>query len=202
MSFLTIQKKGENTKVQKNKIKEQASKTVQELLDITKIEDNIINNTDYSKYYIKIAPKNINILTNEFLLNEILNLKVVCNVVDRIEFLVVDKVEKLEDNKNYINSLLNDSTEDVTRMLLERDLQTLKQLESQKGSSREFYIIIPLKTENPHSRQIVLNVQQALQNKGFTILNCEKKVLKNMLQVYLERNFSGDIVKNFDISGL
>ena len=77
MSFLTIQKKGENTKVQKNKIKEQASKTVQELLDITKIEDNIINNTDYSKYYIKIAPKNINILTNEFLLNEILNLKVV-----------------------------------------------------------------------------------------------------------------------------
>lgn len=185
--------------IQKNKIKKDACKTVQELLDIQTIEDNIINNTEQSKYYIKIAPKNINILTNEFLLNEILNLKVVCNIVDHIEFLVVDKVEKLEDNKKYITNLIKDNTEDVTRMLLERDLQTLKQLESQKGSSREFYIIISFKEENPHSKQAILNVQQTLQNKGFSILNCDKKVLKNMLQVYLERNFSGDIVKNFDL---
>ena len=199
MSFLKIQRKGGKVKTQKNRAKDEACKTVQELLDIQGIEHNIINNTEYSKYYIKIAPKNINILTNEFLLNEILNLKVVCNVVDHIEFLVVDKVEKLEDNKNYISSLIKDSTEDVTRMLLERDLQQLKQLESQKGSSREFYIVIPFKTENPYSSQMILNVKQALQNKGFTILNSNKRVLKNMLQVYLERNFSGDIVKNFDI---
>ena len=128
MSFLRIQKKGGNVRLQRNRPKEEACKTVQELLDIQGIQDNIINNTEYSKYYIKIAPKNINILTNEFLLNEILNLKVVCNVVDSIEFLVVDKVEKLEDNKSYISSLIDDSTEDVTRMLLERDLQHLKPL--------------------------------------------------------------------------
>jgi hypothetical protein len=34
MSFLTIQKKDRNTTINKNKKKEQASKTVQELLDI------------------------------------------------------------------------------------------------------------------------------------------------------------------------
>lgn len=199
MNFLTIQKKDGNSKVKRNKPKEQASKTVQELLDIQGIEDNIINNTSYSKYYIRVAPKNINIMTNEFLLNEILNLKAVCNVVDSIEFLVVDKMERLEDNKNYIISLIDDSTEDVTKMLLERDLQHLKQLESEKGSSREFYIVIPFKTEDPQSRQVVLNVQQTLEDRGFTTLNCDKKILKNMLQVYLERNFSGDIVKDFDI---
>lgn len=138
-------------------------------------------------------------MTNEFLLNEILNLKSVCNVVSIIEFLVVDKVERLEDNKNYIIGLIDDSTDDVTKMLLERDLQHLKQLESEKGSSREFYIVIPFKTEDAQCRQVVLNVQQTLEDRGFTILNCDKKTIKNMLQVYLERNFSGDIVSDFDI---
>jgi hypothetical protein len=199
MNFLKIQKKAVNVGSKKNAAKEDASKTVQELLDIQGLEDNIINNTQYSKYYIKIAPKNINILTNEFLLNEILNLKAVCNVVDSIEFLVVDKVEKLEDNKNYVRCLIDESTEDITKMLLERDLQHLKQLESEKGSSREFYIVIPFKPESSQSRLTILNVQLALQNKGFIILNCDKKSIENMLQVYLERNFSGDIVKDFDI---
>jgi len=199
MSFLTIQKKDRNAKIEINKTRQHACKTVQELLDIQGLEDNIINNTDRSKYYIKIAPKNINIMTNEFLLNEILNLKAVCNVVNSIEFLVVDKVERLEDNKNYVIRLIEESTDDITKMLLERDLKLLKQLESEKGSSREFYIIIPFKTDDPQCRQVVLNVKQTLEDRGFTILACDKRVLKNMLQVYLERNFSGEIVKDFDI---
>lgn len=199
MTFLKIQKKDGNVKPKNSKIKEQASRTVQELLDIHGIENNIITNTNSCKYYIRIAPKNINILTNEFLLNEILNLKAVCNVIDSIEFLVVDKVERLEDNKNYISNLINESTDEVARMLLERDLQSLKQLESEKGSSREFYIVVPFKNENSQSQQAVINIQQVLEDRGFTVLDCDKKVLKNMLQVYLERNFSGNIIKDFDI---
>ena len=199
MTFLRIQKKDGNVKQKNSKAKDQASKTVQELLDINGIENNIITNTNGCKYYIRIAPKNINILTNEFLLNEILNLKAVCNVTDSIEFLVVDKVERLEDNKNYISDLINESTDEVAKMLLERDLESLKQLESEKGSSREFYIVVPFKNENSQSQQAVTNIQQVLEDRGFTVLDCDKKVLKNMLQVYLERNFSGDIIKDFDI---
>ena len=199
MTFLKIQKKDGNVKPKNSKVKEQASRTVQELLDINGIENNIITNTNSCKYYIRIAPKNINILTSEFLLNEILNLKAVCNVTDSIEFLVVDKVERLEDNKNYISDLINESTDEVAKMLLERDLESLKQLESEKGSSREFYIVIPFKSENLQSQQAVDNIQQVLEDRGFTVLNCDKKVLKNMLQVYLERNFSGNIIKDFDI---
>ena len=199
MSILKIQKKDENMKVQSSKTKQQASKTVQELLDIQGIEDNVITNTNYCKYYIRIAPKNINILTNEFLLNEILNLKAVLNIIDKIEILVVDKVERLEDNKNYIVDLINESTDEVTRMLLERDLESLKQLESEKGSSREFYIIVPFKNEDIQSKQVVIRIQQVLNERGFTVLSCDKQVLKNMLQVYLERNFSGEVIKDFDI---
>ena len=199
MNFLRIQKKDGNVKPKNSKVKEQASRTVQELLDIHGIENNIITNTNGCTYYIRIAPKNINILTNEFLLNEILNLKAVCNVIDSIEFLVVDKVERLEDNKEYISNLINESTDEVARMILERDLQSLKQLESEKGSSREFYIVVPFKNESLQSEQAVANIQQVLEYRGFTILDCNKKILKNMLQVYLERNFTGEIIKDFDI---
>lgn len=202
MSIFRIQKKNgnidTNTKV-KSKTKKQACRTVQELLDINQIEDNIITNTNQCKYYIRIAPKNINILTNEFLLNEILNLKAVLNIIDNIEILVVDKVERLEDNKNYIIDLIKNSTEEVTKMLLEKDLESLKQLESEKGSSREFYIIVPFKIEDTQRKQVIANIQQVLEDRGFTVLSCNKKVLKNMLQVYLERNFSGEIIKDFDI---
>ncbi len=199
MSIFKIQKKDGNIKVQNSKTKQQASRTVQELLDIHGIEDNVITNTNYFKYYIRIAPKNINILTNEFLLNEILNLKAVLNIIDSIEILVVDKVERLEDNKNYITDLINESADEVTKMLLERDLESLKQLESEKGSSREFYIIVPFKIDDAQSKQTVINIQQVLEDRGFTVLSCDKKVLKNMLQVYLERNFSGEVIKDFDI---
>ncbi len=199
MSIFKIQKKDGNIKVQNSKTKQQASRTVQELLDIHGIEDNIITNTNYFKYYIRIVPKNINILTNEFLLNEILNLKAVLNIIDSIEILVVDKVERLEDNKNYITDLINESADEVTKMLLERDLESLKQLESEKGSSREFYIIVPFKIDDAQSKQTVINIQQVLEDRGFTVLSCDKKVLKNMLQVYLERNFSGEVIKDFDI---
>lgn len=199
MSIFKIQKKDGIEKVQSSKSKQQASRTVQQLLDIRRIENNVIENTNGCKYYIRIAPKNINILTNEFLLNEILNLKAILNIIDSIEILVVDKVERLEDNKNYILDLINESTNEVTRMLLKRDLESLKQLESEKGSSREFYIIVPFKNEDAQSKQAVINIQQALEERDFTVLSCDKQVLKNMLQVYLERNFSGEVIKDLDI---
>lgn len=199
MSFLKIQKKDGNIKMQNSKTKQQASITVQELLDIQGIENNIITNTNGCKYYIRIAPKNINILTDEFLLDEILNLKSILNIIDNIEILVVDKVERLEDNKIYLNNLISESIDEVTKILLQRDLENLKQLENEKSSSREFYIIVPFKIENMQSKQTVINIEQVLNEKGFTVLSCNKEVLKNMLQVYLERNFSGEIIKDFDI---
>lgn len=199
MSIFKIQKKDGIKKVQSSKSKQQASRTVQQLLDIQKIENNVIQNTNGCKYYIRIAPKNINILTNEFLLNEILNLKAILNMIDSIEILVVDKVERLEDNKSYIADLINESTDEVIKMLLKRDLESLKQLESEKGSSREFYIVVPFKTEDAQSKQTVINIQQVLDERGFTVLSCDKKVLKNMLQVYLERNFSGEAIRDLDI---
>lgn len=202
MSFLKIKaRNGKHKEVHKNtKDEDGAKRTVQEILDIQNIEDNIIQNSEKSKYYIRISPKNINIFTNEFLLNEIQNLKAVCNVTENIEFLVVDKVERLEDNKNFINSLLENSNDDIFSRLLQNDLEYFKKLESSKASSREFYMVIPFKARYyEKSKQLFENVRQVLENKGFSIQTCNKDTIKNMLQVYLERNFSGKVVSDFDI---
>lgn len=206
MGFLTI--KPRNTAKQKQSINKnsisrseaKAKKTVQEFLDIQRIENNIIFGSERSKYYIRLTPKNINILTDEFLLNEIYQLKSVCNITQNIEFLVVDKVERLEDNRNYIEELLNKSDDDIYRTLLEKDLEYFKELETSKSSSREFYFIIPFKNADfKKLQQQFIKVEQVLENRGFTILECNEDILKNMLQVYLERNFSGEVVKDFDI---
>lgn len=200
MSFLKIKGKNHNVNANVKVNKTQSSKTVQQLLDIKGIEDRAIHNTYKSKYYIKIMPKNINIMTNEYLMNEVQNLKSVCNITENIEFLVVDKVERLEDNKDFLNKLLEQTTDETFKILLSKDIEYFRELESSKSSSREFYIIIPFKnSEIAKSKQIFLSVEQALQDKGFTILNSNKETLKNMLQTYFERNFSGEVVKDFDI---
>lgn len=207
MGFLTIKPKTaatkeSNTKANKGKTKNKnKGQTVQEYLDVQYISKNIIQNTGRSKYYIKISPKNINILTDAFLLNEIRNLKMVCNVAESVEFLTVDKVERLEDNKNYIEKLLEEDNDEIYEVLLEKDLEYFKELETSKGSSREFYLVISFKNGDFNKlKNHFIKVEQTLNDMGFTVLDCSKNVLKNMLQVYFERNFSGDVISDFDIN--
>lgn len=201
MSFLKIKARNTSNSVNQNinnKKKQEVSKTVQALLGIQALKGNTIKNSEQNKYYIRLQPKNINILKNNLLLNEIQNLKVVCNVADNFEFLVVDKVERLENNKSYINSLLENENDDDFKSILKDDLEFFKELETSKASSREFYINISFK-DLERSKQVFENVHQTLDNKNFTTLNCDKDVIKNMLQVYFERNFSGNVVEDFDI---
>lgn len=173
-------------------------KTVQELLGVKSIEGTVIKTSQGYKYYIRIAPKNINILPDNLLLGIIDNLKVICNIPEEIEFLVVDKVERMEDNKNFINELLDETQEPAYIELLEKDLEYYKRLETSNGASREFYIIIPFK-DYEKNNQLFRDVEQTIESKGFSILSCNKNIIKNMLQVYLERNFSGEVVKDFDV---
>lgn len=199
MSFLKIQKKS-NTSIKSKKNKKKSGKTVQKLLDIKIINEKIIQGSEKSKYFIRVTAKNINIMTENFLLSEINNLKSVCNIAQKFEFLVVDKVERLEDNKKYLCDLKSNTTEETFKNILDKDLEMLKELESSKSSSRDFYFIISFRNADlERNKQMLVNIEQALENKGFTILETNKNVLKNMLQTYFERNFSGMVLKDFDI---
>ena len=203
MSFLKIKGKNStstNINGKNKKSKNQTSKTVQELMDIQHIGEETIQGSEKTKYYIRVMPKNINIMTDTFLSYEILNLKTVCNICENIEFLVVDKVERLEDNRNYLNKLTEETDEDIFKSILNRDLEHLKELETSKSSSREFYFVISFRNgDKERISQLISNVKQALEDKNFTILETNKNILKNMLQTYFERNFSGEVIKDYDI---
>ena len=199
--MLKIKPKNNNSmhkKAQHKRKNSNASKTVQELLSIKSINENVINTEIEGKYYIRVSPKNINILTEDLLLGEIERLRVICNITENIEFLVLDKAERLEDNKSFVSSLISETEEPIYKELLKKDLENLKNLETVNGASREFYIIIPFK-DYEKSKPIFEKIEQAIENKGFSKLICNKNTIKNMLQVYLERNFSGEAVKDIDI---
>ena len=180
-----------------NKSKEKRAKSLQDLLNINEIDDNYILTTKY-RYYIRLLPKNLNILTHIDKLDIIENLKNVMNSIGirKFEFLIVDKTERLEDNKNFLNKLIKNNDDPLFKELLEDELDVFNIMTSNNNSSREFFVIVENDKENDENLRFL---HQALNQKDFETEFCTKNDLKNMLQVYLERNFSNKIVDDFNI---
>ena len=107
----------DSDRARRKKNKGSGEKYVQELLGIKGVKDNTImvsvENTDttasetQNKYYIRVNPKNINILPNATLEGLIDSFKKILISGDKIEFLVVDKTERIEDNKEYLKEHLS-----------------------------------------------------------------------------------------------
>lgn len=182
----------ENTNINLSKKSKNDIKMVQEILGIKEFEENTIN----KKYYIRINPKNISILTNAILLGIIDNFKKVLSMTNKTELLVVDKTERLEDNKEYLKELRDRKENRIERELLSQDIEELGKTFS-KSSSREFYLIFPYRDNK--EEDIIKQLERTIETQGFEVLKTQKYDLKNMLQVYFERNFSNQVVKDFDI---
>lgn len=180
----------------KNKSKNSGEKLVQELLQVENIEDNEICSGGMKRYFIRVKPKNINILMDNILLGLIGNFKKILNVNQQIQVLVVDKTQRLDANKNFLKELIDKKESVIFKEILEKDLDNLNKISS-KGASREFYFIVPFKTGKEKER--IEQMKHTIENQGFEVLDCSKNDLKSMLQVYLERNFTNQIVKDFDI---
>lgn len=186
------------------KLKSKGQKYVQELLGIKEIKDNTISvsvdNTDTEKlekkYYIRVNPKNINILQINILLGLINNIKNILNSVNDIEVLAVDKTERVDDNKKYLQELIDRKENPVYKELLEGDLDSLNK-EFSRSASREFYFIIPYKDER--ELEVLKQLEGAIENNQFEVLKTTSSDIKNMLQVYLERNFTNIVVKEDEL---
>lgn len=169
-------------------------KAIRDLLDIQSIENNTIQTSYGYKYYIKIVPRNVNIIQNDALLSIIEKFKRICNLAGNFEILVLDKTERLEDNQNYISKLYDSTNSLVFKRLLANDLQYLKNLQSLSGASRDFFIMLNYRDKNGLER--IYRIEQALRDENFEISDCSQADLQNMLQVYFERNFTNKIVSD------
>ena len=198
-SSKTIKKADSKRDVKKEeKRKKRNLKTLQELININDISNNYILTHNY-RYYIKILPKNLNILTTNKKQDLVENLKSAlasCNIKS-FEFLVVDKTERLEDNINYLDELkVKNSNNSLFKELLEDDIQNFNIITGDNNSSREFFIIVTSDSEDEEKYKLI---NQALISNGFEVELTKRNDLKNMLQVYFERNFSNIVVRDFDI---
>lgn len=173
--------------------KKTALKTVQQLMDIWDIEDNIIKNIDKGKYFIKVAPKNINIIQSSVLMGIIDSFKTVCNIACDFEILCVDKVERMEDNLNFLMSQESATDNLLYKKILKSDIEMIRHMQSGGGASREFYIVIQF-DDIKKSKELIRRVERVIQDQGFDVLHCSRLDMQNMLQVYFERNFSNQIV--------
>lgn len=193
-----------NNETQSNKGKKNAgTKYVQELLGIKNIKDNTISiaedldaKTVTNKYYIRVNPKNISILQDASLHAIIDDLKKIINMSDSLELLVVDKTERVDDNKNFLKELIDRKENPLYKELLQRDLESLNK-EFSKGASREFYFVVPYKKQQ--EKEILMQFERAVEINNFEVLKTVENDIKNMLQVYLERNFTGIVVKDNDL---
>lgn len=198
--MIKIRNKNSNRKATNNKkTKNKGTKYVQELLGIKDIinntvllaEDNKDSENSQKKYYIRVNPKNVNILQDDVLFGLIDNLKKVLNTSDDVETLVVDKTERVDDNKDYIKELIEKEEKPLYKELLRQDLYSLYD-EFSKSASREFYFIIPYKSER--EIEVLKQFEGALENNSFEVINTNQNDIKNMLQVYFERNFTNIVV--------
>lgn len=181
-----------------NKNKKRNMKTLQELVNINLISDNYVLTSNF-RYYIKVLPKNLSILTDNKKVELIESLKNAlgnCNVKS-FEFLVVDKTERLEDNINFLNNLKSKNYNNLLfKELLEDDIQNFNIITGDSNSSREFFIVITTDKEDQEKYKLI---NQSLISNGFEVELTKQNDLKNMLQVYFERNFSNVIVRDFDV---
>jgi type IV secretory pathway VirB4 component len=183
----------ENVLLSKNKKKNLAA--IRDLLDIQEIKDNVITTSYKNKYYIKVSPKNINIMQQNVLFGIIDKFKYCCNVAEEFEILVCDKTERIEKNKEYIIGLYEKSTNPVYKEILRQEIKYFEKLQSSSGASRDFYIVVNFK-DYDREKDKLHRIVQCLKDENFEVDECNLADLQNMLQVYFERNFANKEVSD------
>lgn len=208
MGILTIGKKNDvdiskNKKDKKNKqaLKNVDRVVVQELLDIKSINNSYIKKGENKNFcYLKIKPLNVNIMPDKIISIVIEKLSITIDMIKNFSIMVVDKVETLEDNKEYMRSLLKSEENQLIRELIQKDIEMLNSFEEGEGSSRDFYIIMTFKSSDYEIFKSELkDIKDTFREQGFDVVEAKESDIKSMLQVYMERNFSSENVKDYDL---
>lgn len=189
--------KKNNKKQMKNVDKEVA----QELLGMKGMKDCYIKKSDNRNFcFIKVKPINVNIMPDKVIFTLIEKFSIMVDMIKDFSIMVGDKVETLDDNKEYMYELLKNEENPSIRELIERDIEMLNDFEEGKGISREFFIIMNFKSGDFELFKGDLRDRlKMFREQGFVVEEATEREIKSMLQVYLERNFSNEVIKDYDL---
>ena len=181
------------------KKKENAAQSTRQLMGIDGIKDYCIATRMGDLVFFIIKPTNISVLSDSSISARIYALLNVVKGQAEIEMLALNSKESFEQNKNFYQERMGSEELPAIRRLLEQDSKHLDRIQVLMASSREFYIIIRLRSEKETDVFPYLSrIEQSINDNGFTTRRATEQDLKRMLGVYFEQNVTTEKFEDYD----
>ena len=181
------------------KKKENAAQSTRQLMGIDGIKDYCIATRMGDLVFFIIKPTNISVLSDSSISARIYALLNVVKGQAEIEMLALNSKESFERNKNFYQERMGSEELPAIRRLLEQDSKHLDRIQVLMASSREFYIIIRLRSEKETDVFPYLSrIEQSINDNGFTTRRASEQDLKRMLGVYFEQNVTTEKFEDHD----
>lgn len=185
-----------NRKKKKSGAREQSTR---QLMGIDNITDYSIATRMGDLVFFAVKPTNISVLPDSGVSARIYALLNVVKGQAEIEMLALNSSESFEDNKNFYRRRASEEDLPAIRRLLEQDSTHLDRIQALMASSREFYIIVRLRSERESEIFPYLSrVEKSIKDNGFTTHRADEQELKKLLGIYFEQNVTTEQYEDHD----
>ena len=181
------------------KKKDKSAQSTRQLMGIDSVKDYCIATRMGDLVFFIIKPTNISVLPDSSISARIYALLNVVKGQAEIEMLALNSKESFERNKTFYQERQTCEELPAIRKLLEQDSTHLDRIQVLMASSREFYIIIRLRSEKETDVFPYLSrIEQSINDNGFTTRRAAEQDLKRMLGVYFEQNVTTEQYEDYD----
>ena len=185
-----------NRKKKKSSAREQSTR---QLMGIDNITDYSIATRMGDLVFFAVKPTNISVLPDSGVSARIYALLNVVRGQAEIEMLALNSSESFEDNKNFYRRRASEEELPAIRKLLEQDSTHLDRIQALMASSREFYIIVRLRSERESEIFPYLSrVEKSIKDNGFSTHRADEQELKKLLGIYFEQNVTTEQYEDHD----
>lgn len=185
-----------NRKKKKSGAREQSTR---QLMGIDNITDYSIATRMGDLVFFAVRPTNISVLPDAGVSARIYALLNVVKGQAEIEMLALNSSESFEDNKNFYRRRASEEDLPAIRRLLEQDSTHLDRIQALMASSREFYIIVRLRSERESEIFPYLSrVEKSIKDNGFSTHRADEQELKKLLGIYFEQNVTTEQYEDHD----
>lgn len=185
-----------NRKKKKSGAREQSTR---QLMGIDNITDYSIATRMGDLVFFAVRPTNISVLPDAGVSARIYALLNVVKGQAEIEMLALNSSESFEDNKAFYRRRASEEDLPAIRRLLEQDSTHLDRIQALMASSREFYIIVRLRSERESEIFPYLSrVEKSIKDNGFTTHRADEQELKKLLGIYFEQNVTTEQYEDHD----
>lgn len=185
-----------NRKKKKSGAREQSTR---QLMGIDNITDYSIATRMGDLVFFAVRPTNISVLPDAGVSARIYALLNVVKGQAELEMLALNSSESFEDNKTFYRRRANEEDLPAIRRLLEQDSTHLDRIQALMASSREFYIIVRLRSERESEIFPYLSrVEKSIKDNGFSTHRADEQELKKLLGIYFEQNVTTEQYEDHD----